>query len=77
MKSAKCDVCGEDFDRDTFQLTELLPEYQSDKIKDVFTDCYREVQSAMTKINDVLEEVRASWLRRVIQKMRRRNLITL
>ncbi len=68
MKTFKCDVC--EISTKQYELTELRKEYVVDGINDVCQDCYDQILSANSKIEKALSEVKSSWIKKIILKMK-------
>ena len=68
MKTFVCDICG--LAVGEYKLIELHKNYVTKDIKDVCPDCHHEIINAKIKIEDVLNPIKVSWIKKNILKMK-------
>jgi len=64
----KCDICGLEVKQHS--LTTLYEDIQPKGIEHACTVCYKEIVTAKRKIEDALRPIQASWLKKIILKMK-------
>lgn len=67
MKKYQCDICK--CETDEFELSTLREFVSPDPgVKEVCKSCLKEIEDAHWRIKKVLDEVRISWIRKIVNK---------
>ena len=69
MKDCRCDICGEQ----SADLSMLYEKYQIDGMKDLCSDCGRELNDAHSKITGIANKLRDSWVCNFLRAFKKKN----
>jgi len=65
MKTIKCDLCQ----REVESVTPLRPEYQTETVKEVCSDCLNELNKILANMDIVYSKMQASWFKNIINSI--------
>ena len=69
MKKFKCDICGLETSSD-YELFNLDKQSSPNEIKHACSACFRTIKSADLRMEKILYSIKASWLKKVILKLK-------
>jgi hypothetical protein len=72
VKKLTCDICGKEV-KDSDDLRQLLPSYQTKELKEICIVCDEELRRMNLKVTELLYKLRTSWMQRAIDTLVRRH----